>query len=53
MARWRTNHSTSPIIVLGRLAGLDETLIQQLAATHNIEPILTALHSLPSTPPPS
>ncbi len=53
MARWRTNHSTFPIIVLGRLAGLDETLIQQLAATHDIEPILTALHSLPLTPPPS
>jgi len=46
MAHWRTKHSTFPIVVLGRIAGLDETLIQQLAATHNIEPILTALQRL-------
>jgi hypothetical protein len=53
MARWRTNHSSFPIVILGRLAGLDETLIQKLAATHNIEPILTALHTLMLTPSPS
>jgi len=47
MAHWRTNHSGFSIIVLGRIAGLDEALLQQLAATHNIEPILTALHTRP------
>jgi hypothetical protein len=43
MARWRTGHAQSARILLGRVAGIEESRLQQLARTGQVEQIIKAL----------
>jgi len=45
MARWRTTHANAARIILGRMAGIEETRLQQLADAGKVEEIIAALHS--------
>jgi len=44
MARWRTGHANAARIILGRMAGIEETRLQQLVAAGKVEEIIAALH---------
>ncbi|MGB9181595.1 MAG: hypothetical protein WCB68_20365 [Pyrinomonadaceae bacterium] len=44
MARWRTGHADPARTILGRLAGIEETRLQQLVASGQTEEIINALH---------
>jgi hypothetical protein len=45
MAQWKSsNHALVAALVLGRMAGLEESRILQLCLTGNVAPILDALH---------
>jgi len=41
MAQWRDNHSSSSLIILGRIAGIEENQLQRLVASNEREPILS------------
>jgi len=44
MARWRNpGHADSARLILGRVAGIDENLLQQLVAAHDLKRIIGAL----------
>ena len=43
MARWRTNHANVARAMLGRIAGIEETRLQQLIASGQVDVILAAL----------
>jgi hypothetical protein len=45
MAQWKSsNHALVAALVLGRMAGLEESRILQLCLAGNVAPILDALH---------
>ncbi|MDT5121223.1 MAG: hypothetical protein QOC96_705 [Acidobacteriota bacterium] len=44
MARWRTGHANSARLILGRIAGIDETRLLQLVAAGQVDQIINALH---------
>jgi len=41
MAQWRDNHSSSSLIILGRISGIEENQLQRLLASNEREPILS------------
>ena len=43
MARWRTGHAGAARYILGRIAGVDEELLQQLVTSGDLEEILSRL----------
>jgi hypothetical protein len=48
MAQWQNpGHSEGPIRLLGRIAGIDESELDKLAATGNAGPVLAAIRKLP------
>jgi hypothetical protein len=48
MAQWQNpGHSAGPIRLLGRIAGIDESELDKLAATGNAGPVLAAIRKLP------
>jgi hypothetical protein len=44
MARWRTGHANAARLILGRIAGIDETRLLQLVAAGQVDQIINALH---------
>lgn len=44
MARWRTGHANDARAILGRIAGIEETRLQQLVANGQADVIFNALH---------
>jgi hypothetical protein len=44
MARWRTGHGAPARYILGRIAGIDESRLNQLVATGKAEAIIKELH---------
>jgi hypothetical protein len=48
MAQWRNpGHSAGPILLLGRIAGIDESELDKLAQTGDAGPVLAAIQRLP------
>ncbi|MDQ3820466.1 MAG: hypothetical protein M3362_22680 [Acidobacteriota bacterium] len=45
IARWRTFHANSARMILGRIAGIDETRLTQLVAAGQVDQIISALHN--------
>lgn len=44
MARWRTGHANTARVTLGRIAGIEETRLQQLVANRQLDVIIAALN---------
>jgi hypothetical protein len=44
MARWRTGHANDARFILGRIAGIEETRLQQMVANGQADVIINALH---------
>ena len=44
MGRWRTFHANTARVILGRIAGIEETRLQQLLANGQADVIINALH---------
>ena len=44
MARWRSGHANTARTTLGRIAGIEETRLQQLVANKQVDVILAALN---------
>jgi hypothetical protein len=44
MARWRTGHAYSARVLLGRIAGIEESRLQQLVASGRVDEIINAVH---------
>jgi hypothetical protein len=44
MARWRTGHANAARAILGRIAGIEETRLQQMIANGQVDEIINAVH---------